>query len=182
VPASYQTTFNFTQMNISTNDASVFPGRTYRWYSSETAPVLWDFGFGLSYTTFELAWAGGSAPAPVVLHQTTPTASFNVSITIANTGAMDGGDVLQVYWAPPAAGSATPLPSRMPLRQLFWFTRINIAAGATSAPILVPLRAIDFEMTNDFGNKQLFQGNFTLILSRGIGVGPELTLPVQITY
>lgn len=30
------------------------PGRTYRFYTGEP---LWPFGFGLSFTQFELTWA-----------------------------------------------------------------------------------------------------------------------------
>ena len=35
-------------------DMTAPPGRSYRYYSGEP---LWPFGFGLSYTTFELAWS-----------------------------------------------------------------------------------------------------------------------------
>lgn len=60
---------------------SIFVG--YRYYDAAKVPVLWPFGYGLSYTTF--AYSGlafdGSA----------------VSFTLKNTGAVAGAEIAQVY-------------------------------------------------------------------------------------
>ena len=65
-------------------------GRTYKYWSGD--PPLFPFGFGLSYTTFSLAWRGSGAPAPVVVHSTNDT--LTLSVDVANTGGVAGDEVL----------------------------------------------------------------------------------------
>ena len=55
----------------------------YRYYDSAGTPVLFPFGHGLSYTTFEF----GSVSA-------TPT---EVRVTVSNSGRRRGAEVVQVY-------------------------------------------------------------------------------------
>src|SRR6201996_1047109 len=62
----------------------------YKWYDAENKPVLFPFGFGLSYTTYEysgLKVEGGREP--------------KVSFILKNTGARAGAEVAQVYVALP---------------------------------------------------------------------------------
>jgi beta-D-xylosidase 4 len=44
-------------MGMRANTTTGSPGRTYRFYNGTP---LWHFGFGLSYTTFELTWANAA--------------------------------------------------------------------------------------------------------------------------
>ena len=55
----------------------------YRWYETNSMPVQYEFGFGLSYTRFEYADLKVS-PA-------------EVSLTVKNIGPVDGSEVVQVY-------------------------------------------------------------------------------------
>ncbi len=90
--------------------------RTYRFY---TGKPLYAFGHGLSYTTFayeKLALSAGSARRADTLH---------VSVTVKNTGARDGDEVVQLY----ATAEKAPVP--MPLRQLVGFSRVSLKAGET---------------------------------------------------
>ena len=88
-------------------------GRTYRYYDGE---VQYPFGFGLSYTSFTYSWK----------EEPTSVSSLNdkirFSITIKNTGAMDGDEVAQVY-------IQYPHMDRMPLKELKGFKRIHIIKG-----------------------------------------------------
>ena len=63
-------------------------GRTYRYMTSDP---LFPFGFGLSYTTFNIGKASVSKP--------TFAKNENITLTVpvANTGKRDGTEVLQVY-------------------------------------------------------------------------------------
>ena len=62
----------------------------YRWYDSHKLTPLFPFGFGLSYTTFNLtsftALGGGNVTA---------------TINVTNTGTRDGFQVVQLYVTPP---------------------------------------------------------------------------------
>lgn len=73
----------------------------YRWYLSTNTSVLFPFGYGLSYTTFEY---GDSLDIVA-----TSATSFEVSFTVRNTGAVAGAEVPQLYiGAPEDAASRYP--------------------------------------------------------------------------
>jgi beta-glucosidase len=96
-------------------------GRTYRYFSGD---VLWPFGFGLSYTTFEY-----SAPTAAA---TNPTTGDDVvlSVRVKNTGSVAGEEVVQLYadrkTAPAAASAAGVAP---PPHTLLGFARVPLAPG-----------------------------------------------------
>ncbi|TKC00144.1 beta-glucosidase BglX [Pedobacter cryophilus] len=80
---------------------------------------LYPFGFGLSYTTFEI-----SAP---VLNQTTLGANGSISVTVKvkNAGNRDGEEVVQLYIRD-LVGSIT-----RPVKELKGFQKIALKAGET---------------------------------------------------
>ncbi|KAF4471888.1 periplasmic beta-glucosidase [Fusarium albosuccineum] len=72
------------------------------------------FGFGLSYTTFDIS---------------TPTAEYkngnvNIRVTVKNTGDVAGKEVVQVYHRP-----NTSVGIEFPLRRLVRFEKVDLAAG-----------------------------------------------------
>lgn len=76
-------------------DESVLVG--YRWYEKKNIKTLFPFGYGLSYTTFELA-------KPKILSKgkvktLTDAAPLKVAIELNNTGAVAGSEVVQLYIA-----------------------------------------------------------------------------------
>ena len=81
----------------------------YRYYETANIPVLFPFGFGLSYTTFEYS----------DLKVTDKEATF----TIANTGKMDGAEVAQLY-----VGKADAQVFR-PAKELKGFQKVFLKAG-----------------------------------------------------
>jgi beta-glucosidase len=85
-------------------------GRTYRYFDGK---VQYPFGFGLSYTSFDYVWK----QEPGKINSLKDTLVF--SVTIKNTGAMDGDEVAQVYIKYPNA-------ERMPLKELKGFKRLHI--------------------------------------------------------
>jgi beta-glucosidase len=60
----------------------------YRYFETFDKPVAYPFGFGLSYTNFNIAGKLSVAGSP---------GNFSVTITVKNTGAVPGKEVAQVY-------------------------------------------------------------------------------------
>ncbi len=82
----------------------------YKWYEAEKKPVLFPFGFGLSYTTYSYAGLKVSSGDTV-----------KASFTIANTGAREGSEIAEVYaMLPDAAGE--------PFKRLVGFTKVKLDA------------------------------------------------------
>jgi beta-glucosidase len=92
----------------------------YKWYDAEKKPVLFPFGFGLSYTTY--AYSG---------LKVTPGDSTTVSFTVKNTGKRAGSEIAQVYASLPDAAGEPP-------KRLIGWTRVELAAGE-SKQVSVPV-------------------------------------------
>ncbi len=67
-------------------DEGIYVG--YRWYDTQGIPVLFPFGYGLSYTSFEY----GQAQAPGTMKD-----RITVSVTVKNTGEVAGAEIVQLY-------------------------------------------------------------------------------------
>lgn len=93
-------------------------GRTY-WYFKKD--VSYEFGYGLSYTTFEYSNYKISKSA------ITPNDKVTVSVDVKNTGKVDGDEVVQVYLKTPDS----PASLDRPIKRLKGFQRVTIAAGQT---------------------------------------------------
>ena len=70
----------------------------YRFYQTEGKDVSYPFGFGLSYTSFAYS-------KPVVK---AGKDGFSASVTVTNTGAAAGKEVVELYVAAPAGGLQKP--------------------------------------------------------------------------
>lgn len=91
----------------------------YRYYTSMHRPVLFPFGFGLSYTTFRFDHLH---IAPV---QGSADSLFTVECDITNTGSREGSEVAQLY-----VGAVSP-PVPRPIRELKGFQKVHLAPGQT---------------------------------------------------
>lgn len=108
------------------------------------------FGFGLSYTSFELS----GESAKVRRCGSNKTASVSVSVDVANTGKMDGKEVVQVYFRPEYS------VIEVPVMQLIRFAKVDVAAGA-STKVTFPDITVD-EMGYYIDSKWHVQGgNYT---------------------
>ncbi|MGA7243024.1 MAG: glycoside hydrolase family 3 C-terminal domain-containing protein, partial [Terracidiphilus sp.] len=83
----------------------------YKWYDAEKKPVLFPFGFGLSYTTF--AYSG---------LKITPGEVTTISFAVKNTGKRADAEIAQVYASLPESAGEPP-------NRLVGWARIDLAPG-----------------------------------------------------
>jgi beta-glucosidase len=69
----------------------------YKWYDAENKPVLFPFGYGLSYTTYSYSGL-----------KVTPGKETTVTFTVKNTGGRAGTEIAEVYAALPASAAEPP--------------------------------------------------------------------------
>jgi beta-glucosidase len=91
----------------------------YRYYDTTHKDVLFPFGHGLSYTTFAYSDLTLSDPQP------DPPYNLSISLTVRNTGKVDGAEVVQVY-----ISQLNPSVFR-PAKELKEFARVFLKAGET---------------------------------------------------
>jgi len=123
-------------------------GRTYRYFKGE---VLYPFGHGLSYTRFDYR-TPALAAASVVAGQ-----PASVTVDVANSGAREGDEVVQLYLAKPG-DAANPT--------LAGFSRVHLAAGA-STKVELALDARALSSVDADGKRRVVPGVYTLYLGGG---------------
>ena len=93
----------------------VFVG--YRYYDTKEADVLFPFGHGLSYTTFEYS-------ALRLSHSIVREGEdVQVTVTVTNTGAVSGKETVQLYVTPPKS------ERHRPVRELKGFAKVSLQPG-----------------------------------------------------
>jgi beta-glucosidase len=108
-------------------------GKTYRYF---TGTPLYEFGYGLSYTTFEYAIT--KAPNVISVGD-----DIKVTVEVMNTGNVDGDEVVQLYVSFPES------MLKAPVRALQGFKRIHLKAGKsqkvtfTLTPSQIALRDVN---------------------------------------
>lgn len=120
----------------------------YRWYETAKIPVLFPFGFGLSYTTFAYS----------DLKVTDKEARF----TLTNTGAVDGAEVAQLY-----VHAKNPTVYR-PAKELKGFAKVFLKAGE-SKTVTIPLDDKAFRYWNDVTNKfEIDGGEYEILIGASV--------------
>ena len=118
----------------------------YKWYDAERKPVLFPFGFGLSYTTFAYSDLKVQTDRPA-----------RVTFTVKNTGAREGSEVAQVYASFPASAGEPP-------KRLVGWSKVKLAAGESKeVSVEVPPQYLSIfdEKSNDW---QLVPGEYTFMV------------------
>jgi len=103
--------------NVAVYTEGVFVG--YRYYDKKKMDVLFPFGYGLSYTSFEYSNLTVSA------EQIKDTDTLTVTVDVTNTGSLAGKEVVQLY-----VGDKESEVFR-PVRELKGFEKVALAPGET---------------------------------------------------
>ena len=112
-------------------------GRTYRFMSDP----LFQFGYGLSYTTFSIGNAEISAD------KIKSDGNVDLTIPVSNTGKLDGTEIIQVY-------IRKVNDKEGPLKTLKGFARVNIPAGKSSYTN-IKLSNTSFEFFDNVSGKMI---------------------------
>ncbi|MCR8657020.1 glycoside hydrolase family 3 C-terminal domain-containing protein [Paenibacillus endoradicis] len=94
-------------------------------YMYTTAPVTYEFGYGLSYSDFN--YSNLKAPATVSDNELA-----TVSVDVSNNGTVDTSEVVQLYVSNEQSSYGESAPSK----KLVAFEKVEIAAGETKTVVL----------------------------------------------
>ncbi|XWS46568.1 hypothetical protein CRYUN_Cryun14cG0079000 [Craigia yunnanensis] len=138
-PQDYVSTLPMIDMAMRSSPNKNYPGRTYRFYKG---PVVYPFGYGMSYTNFvhTIASAPNVVAVPLdgrhnsgnttasgkaikVNHAKCNNLSVGLQIDVKNTGSKDGTHTMLVFSTPPAGHWA-------PQKQLVAFAKVHVPAGS----------------------------------------------------
>ena len=105
----------------------------YRWFDTKNIEPLYPFGYGLSYTTF----AFDNAKADKNEYTTDDTIS--VSVTVKNTGKVEGKEVVQLY------ASKSNSSIERAAQELKGFKKVKVTAGNSEIlTIQVPVKELAY--------------------------------------
>ena len=137
--------------------------RTYRYFDG---PVLYPFGYGLSYTTF--GYSGLRA-------EKTEDGGLKVSVDVRNTGSVTGDEVAQLY-----IRRTSPSGTVHPLRRLIGFERIHDLEPGESRRAEFAVNPCDLEIYMETERKKIVEpGRYTIYaggncLDERVSAGIEL--------
>ncbi len=118
----------------------------YKWYDAEHKPVLFPFGYGLSYTTY--SYSGLNVDAG-------PTTTL--TFTVKNTGSRAGAEIAEVYAALPASADEPP-------KRLVGWSKVQLSAGESKqVSVTVPQLYLSiYDEKKD--TWKLVPGNYTFMV------------------
>jgi len=123
----------------------------YRWYDKKKLEPRFEFGRGLSYTTYEMKdlKLEGSGEA------------FTASVDVTNTGSRGGAAVAQLYVRPPSDEAVD-----RPVQELKGFARVELKPGETQR-VTIPLNGRSFAHWDMVTHSwQVVPGNYEIAVGR----------------
>jgi beta-glucosidase len=128
----------------------------YKWYDAEHKPVLFPFGYGLSYTTYSYSD-----------FTVTPGQTVRVSFKVTNTGNRDGAEIAELYAALPESAGEPP-------KRLVGWSKVKLKAGESKEVSI----EVDAEYLSIFNVErdawQLMPGSYTFLAG-----GSSQSLPLK---
>ncbi len=127
----------------------------YKWYDAENKPVLFPFGYGLSYTTFSYSGL-----------KVTAGSETTVSFTVKNTGSRAGEEIAEVY-------ASLPVSAGEPPKRLVGWDKVHLSAGE-SKEVSMPVRTLYLSVYDESSNSwKLTPGSYTFMVG-----GSSQSLPL----
>jgi beta-glucosidase len=134
----------------------------YKWYDAKNKPVLFPFGYGLSYTTFEYSRLKVTAGKE-------PTVSF----MLKNSGPRAGAEIAEIYVALPAAAGEPP-------KRLAGWSKVQLKPGESrEVSLAINPRELSIYDEKTDGWKQV-PGGYTFMVggsSQDLPLRQEVNLP-----
>jgi beta-glucosidase len=128
----------------------------YKWYDAEHKEVLFPFGYGLSYTTYNYSD-----------FKVSPGKTVRLSFKVTNTGKRAGAEIAEVYAALPESAGEPP-------KRLVGWSKVKLDAGESKEVAI----AVDEEYLSIFNVDrdawQLVPGDYTFLVG-----GSSQNLPLK---
>ena len=161
-PTSYVDAVSMFDMKMRPSETN--PGRTYKFY---TGQPVYEFGTGLSYTTFSYSWSNDSSISSYSISTLQKNTDDKrhvlvhlLCVNVTNTGSMAGDDVVLAYITPPKSSLKDPTP---PIKQLFGFERVHLNVNETTE-IFFPLHTSALLTIARDGSKWLEPGLYHIVI------------------
>ncbi|MDP1818032.1 MAG: glycoside hydrolase family 3 C-terminal domain-containing protein, partial [Leadbetterella sp.] len=125
-------------------------GRTYKYFEGD---VLYPFGFGLSYSTFQ--YSNLQMPSEINVGD-----SLIVNIDVRNASSIEGDEVVQLYVNTKNSNYTVPI------RSLQGFQRLHLKDGETKKITFV-LKPKQMSLVDNNGNRRIEPGTLTISVGSG---------------
>ena len=136
--------------------------RTYRYFDK---PVLYPFGYGLSYTSF--GYSGLKAEKR--------GGGLRVSVKVTNTGAVTGDEVAQLY-----IRRVSPSETVHPLRRLIVFERLHSLAPGESAEAVFSVNPCDLEIYMEKAGKKVVEPGKYMVYTGGSCLDERVAAEIEL--
>lgn len=171
-PQSYVDKVPMTNMNMRPDPATGYPGRSYRFYTGET---IFDFGHGLSYSTFKhslvrappesvsLSLEEGhvcetslsSCKSIDAVGESCKDSSFEIHLKVKNVGSISGDHTVFLFSSPPLVHNAAR-------KHLIGFEKIHLTP-LTEGTVRFSVDVCEhLSMVDDLGNRKVAMGEHVL--------------------
>ena len=135
----------------------------YRYFETFNVDVDYPFGYGLSYTTFDIS------------DVTYAEANGKITVTakVTNTGSVAGKEVVQIYFGAPQKGSGSAVLSKAS-KELCGFTKTSLLAAGASETVSVTFDIDTMASYDDLGatgNKSAYvmeAGDYTVYIGNSV--------------
>jgi beta-glucosidase len=129
----------------------------YRWYDTKNIIPQFYFGYGQSYTTFELSHPVSDDKSYL------KTSTINMNVDVKNTGKVAGAEVVQLYVTQKNA------PVLRPAKELKGFIKVYLKPGEKKT-ITIPVKVKDIGYWDEkTSNWKVDAGEYDLILATSAG-------------
>ena len=141
------------------------PGLTYMFYGAEDG-ALWEFGHGLSYTTFDVKWAlaGGSGLKASGVDIVSGTQPVSYTVTVTNTGSVAGATSVLGFVTPTSGEGLRVSGAR---KELFDFDRTVELAPGTSQTLHLTMPAPVLACADENGKLVVRSGSYDVRVEGG---------------